>query len=187
MIFWLKTSLNINTCLFQVVVCHPYDGVQLHSRNRQMYCANIISTLRPRQNDCRFADDIFEGIFLKEIAWISIRISLKFFLKGKINKITALVKIMAWRRTVDNPLSEPMMVSLLTHICVTLPQWVNTLRPRQRSWQFHMHFRECHTSNFDKIQLKFFFTVSIDNRTASVQIMARSRTSDTPLYEPMLP
>ena len=32
---------------------------------------------------------------------------------------------MAWRRPGDKPLSEPMMVSLLAHICVTLPQWVN--------------------------------------------------------------
>ena len=32
---------------------------------------------------------------------------------------------MAWRRSGDKPLSEPMMVSLLTHICVTRPQWVN--------------------------------------------------------------
>ena len=32
---------------------------------------------------------------------------------------------MAWRRPGDKPLSEPMMVSLLTHICVTRPQWVN--------------------------------------------------------------
>ena len=31
---------------------------------------------------------------------------------------------MAWRRLGDKPLSEPMMVSLLTHICVTRPQWV---------------------------------------------------------------
>ena len=31
---------------------------------------------------------------------------------------------MAWRRPRDKPLSEPMMVSLLTHICVTRPQWV---------------------------------------------------------------
>ena len=33
--------------------------------------------------------------------------------------------MMAWRRPGDKPLSEPMMVSLLTHICVTQPQWVN--------------------------------------------------------------
>ena len=32
---------------------------------------------------------------------------------------------MAWRRPGDKPLSEPMMVSLLTHICVTRHQWVN--------------------------------------------------------------
>ena len=31
---------------------------------------------------------------------------------------------MAWRRPGDNPLSELMMVSLPTHICVTRPQWV---------------------------------------------------------------
>ena len=32
---------------------------------------------------------------------------------------------MAWCRVGDKPLSEPMVVSLLTHICVTRPQWVN--------------------------------------------------------------
>ena len=32
---------------------------------------------------------------------------------------------MAWRRPDVKPLSEPVMVSLLTHICVTRPQWVN--------------------------------------------------------------
>ena len=31
---------------------------------------------------------------------------------------------MAWRRPGDKPLSEPMMVRLTTHICVTRPQWV---------------------------------------------------------------
>ena len=31
---------------------------------------------------------------------------------------------MAWRRPGDKPLSEPMMVRLPTHICVTRPQWV---------------------------------------------------------------
>ena len=31
---------------------------------------------------------------------------------------TSMVQIMAWRLTGDKPLSEPMMVSLLTHICL---------------------------------------------------------------------
>ena len=33
---------------------------------------------------------------------------------------------MAWRRPGDKSLSEPMIINLLTHICVTLPQWVKT-------------------------------------------------------------
>ena len=32
---------------------------------------------------------------------------------------------MAWRRPGDKPLSEPMMSTLPTRICVTRPQWVN--------------------------------------------------------------
>ena len=37
-----------------------------------------------------------------------------------------MIQILAWRRPGDKPLSEPMIVSLLTHICVTRPQWVKT-------------------------------------------------------------
>ena len=33
---------------------------------------------------------------------------------------------MAWRWPGNKPLSEPMLVSLPMHICVTRPQWVNT-------------------------------------------------------------
>ena len=51
-------------------------------------------------------------------------ISLKFLPKGPINYISALVQTMVWRRLGDKPLSEPMMVSLLTHICVIRPQRV---------------------------------------------------------------
>ena len=34
---------------------------------------------------------------------------------------------MAWRRPGYKPLSEAMMVNLLTHICVTRPQWVDEM------------------------------------------------------------
>ena len=83
-----------------------------------------LNTLRPRQNGRRFADDTFKRIFLNENVRISIKISLKFVPYGPMNNIPALVQIMAWRRSGDKPLSEPMMVSLLTRICVTRPQWV---------------------------------------------------------------
>ena len=77
------------------------------------------------KKDRHFGDDAFKRIFLNEIVWISIEISLKFIPKDPINNIPALVQKMAWRRQGDKPLSEPIMVRLLTHICVTRPQWVN--------------------------------------------------------------
>ena len=83
-----------------------------------------INTLRPRQNGLHFLDVIFKCIFLNENVWISITIALKFVSKGPINDIPALVQIMAWRRSGDKPLSEPMMFRLPTHICVTRPQCV---------------------------------------------------------------
>ena len=83
-----------------------------------------ISALRPRQNSRHFPDDIFKWIFLNENVWISVNISLKFVPRGQINNIPTLVQVMAWRRPGDKPLSEPMMVRLPTHICVTRPQWV---------------------------------------------------------------
>ena len=67
------------------------------------------NSLRPRQNRRYFADVVFKCIFLNENVWIPIKISLKFVPKGPINNILALVQIMAWRRTGDKPLSEPMM------------------------------------------------------------------------------
>ena len=83
-----------------------------------------LNTLRPRQNGRHFADDRFKCILLNENLWITIKHSLKFVSKDLINNIPALVQIMAWRRPGDKPLSEPMLVSLPTHICVTRSQWV---------------------------------------------------------------
>ena len=54
--------------------------------------------------------------------------------KSPINNIPALVQIMAWRHPGDKPLSEPMMVGLLTHICVTRPQWVKQIVAQTLDW-----------------------------------------------------
>ena len=70
----------------------------------------LVNTLRPRQNVRYFPDDMFKCIFLNENIWNLIIISLKFVPEGPINNIPALVQIMAWRRSGDEPLSEPMMV-----------------------------------------------------------------------------
>ena len=83
----------------------------------------------PTGQNGHFADDIFKCIFLNEDVLISIKIPLKFIPNGHISNIPALVQIMAWRRPGDKPLSDPMMANLLTHICVTRPQWVNEQGP----------------------------------------------------------
>ena len=67
----------------------------------------------------------FQKHFLERNVWILLNISLKFVPENQINNIPSLVQIMAWRRSGDKPLSEPMMVWLPTYICVTQPQWVN--------------------------------------------------------------
>ena len=123
MCFLLEGMMIINKCekwlcIFTFERLLPWS----HLERRQ------INSLRPRQNRRNFADDIFKGIFLNENVWIWINISLKFVRKGPIDHIPSLVQIMAWRRPGDKPLSEPMMISLPTHICVTRPQWVNTTR-----------------------------------------------------------
>ena len=48
--------------------------------------------------------------------------------EGQNNNIPSLAQIIAWHRPGAKPLSEPIMVSLLTHICVSGPQWVKGLR-----------------------------------------------------------
>ena len=97
------------------------------------------NTLKPRQNGRHFPDDAFKCISLNENVWISLKISLKFVPKGPINNIPALVQIMAWRRPGDKPLSEAMLVSLLTHKCITRPQWVKRICFFAFSWTIKLY------------------------------------------------
>ena len=59
------------------------------------------------------ADDIFNRIFLNENVWISIKISRKFVPISPIDNKRALVQVLAWRRTGDKPLPEPMSTQFI--------------------------------------------------------------------------
>ena len=111
----LKLSLNCSQFIYTYICVTHWHWV----------ISGFVNPLRPKRNEQRFADDIFKRIFFNENVWILIKISLKFVPKGPINSIPALVQIMAWCRSGNKPLSEPMMVSLPMHICITRPQWVN--------------------------------------------------------------
>ena len=59
------------------------------------------------------ADDSFKRIFFNENARISIQISLKFVPNGPIDNKSALVQVMAWHRTGDRSLPEPMLTQFI--------------------------------------------------------------------------
>ena len=114
-----------------------------------------IDSLRPRRYRRHFTDEIFKCFFLNENVSIAIKISLKFVPKGPINNIPALVQIMAWRRPGDKPLSAPMMVSLLMHICVTRPQWVNMIKNK------HCHLKILCEININETCHYFFISMLV--------------------------
>ena len=70
---------------------------------------SLINSSSPDKMADILADYIFKRIFLNENIWISNKISLKYVPWGLIENMLALVQIMAWRRTGDKPLSEPML------------------------------------------------------------------------------
>ena len=119
-----KQGFDQVSALKEHVVTHAVNGLYTCPECHRSFQVRL-NTLRPRQNGRRFPDGILKWNYLNENSWISIKISLKFVPMGPINDIPALVQVMAWHRPGDKPLSEPMMVSLLTHISVTRPQWVN--------------------------------------------------------------
>ena len=74
-------------------------------------------------NGGHFADDTFKCIFLNENVRIFVEVQLNLFPNDRLNNTPALFQIMVCRLVGTQPLCEPMMVILLTHICVTRPQW----------------------------------------------------------------
>ena len=145
---WLITAVTMTlgcvnhdkASIFQTLAMVGFQILQVIeniSYVMSLYASNMrgivsINTLRPWQNGRHFADDTFKPIFLNENIQISIKTSLKFVSKVPINNVPALIQIMAWRRPGDKPLSQQMMVCLLTHICVTRLQWVK----HERNWKY---------------------------------------------------
>ena len=118
---WTLREMN-PWCQVTFTLTHPWSG-----RNG--------NTFRPRHNGRHFTDDTSKHIILNENVKFFTTMLLNFVSTDPINNIPALVQIMAWRRSGDKPLSEPMVVSLLAHICINRPQWVNVkhsrMMPRQ--------------------------------------------------------
>ena len=110
-ILWLALEHQSNYTIH--ITPYPYSFIRL----LELAIVGFFNTLRLRHNGRCFTEDVFKCIFLPENVWNLIKVSLRFVPKGPINNSPALIQVMAWRRSGDKPLSEPMMVSLLTQIC----------------------------------------------------------------------
>ena len=115
--FGSTSRFKYNPGTNQYTVWHVSVSFMINHIFYWFWNSSTINTLRPRQNGPHLADYTFKCIFFKENVRILIKISLKFVPKSPMDNIPAMFQIMAWRRG-DKPLSEAMMVSLLTHICV---------------------------------------------------------------------
>ena len=88
-IIW--TSVDLSSKVFFGTLLRPLLKLLPHPSGGQW-----VNSSSCEQNGHHFTDDIFKCIFLNENVWISLKISLKFVPKVRINNITALAQIMAW-------------------------------------------------------------------------------------------
>ena len=97
----------------QYLCCHTSDAT---------WHVTGINTLMPRKIDDTFPTTLFKRIFLNENWCIFDKDFFEIFPKDPINDISPLVRIMAWCRSGNKPLSEPTVTN--DGICVIRPQWV---------------------------------------------------------------
>ena len=114
-----------DACTVYVYYTHKIRGFSLCVILVWLYNIKWCGLTDAERRSPQFRRRHFEMHF-NEHVWISLKISLKFVPKVRIN-IPALVQIMAWCQPDDKPLSESMIFSLPTNICVARPQWVNVV------------------------------------------------------------
>ena len=91
----------------------------MNVRSAIKYVFFVVNQFPSVQNGRHFAEDILKCIFMNEQLRILIQILLKFVRKGLVDTTWALVQVMAWRRTGDKPLPEPMLI-LFTDVYAAL-------------------------------------------------------------------
>ena len=138
--FWLRDI----TCQYRVPTSvitrdFPLDGISMFLTERYnngpdtiVVCIIIViinascclKTMRPRQ-DCRhFQDAIFKSFFVKENIWISIQILLKCVPGVKLTIFQHWFRKWLGAEQVARHYFNRCLYALLSHICVTRPQWV---------------------------------------------------------------
>ena len=85
-------------------------------KSRTQFCIFFYENVEAETNWSPFCRRHFQIIFMSEDRCMLSQLSLKYVHSGTINKKPASLDLYQW------------WLSLLTHICVTLPRWVNILR-----------------------------------------------------------
>ena len=97
-----------------LLINHAQKTIRTKNKNTWVY---EMKTLRPESNDWYFVDVIFKCIDFNGNLCIFDKLSLNVIHKNERRAIT-------WTTT------------FTTHVCVTRPRWLNTLRPRQNDGHF---------------------------------------------------
>ena len=128
-----QLSINTKRDLVIAVTCWSMD--MFWSR-----AVILFSILRPRKIAA-----ISKTIFSNAFSWMKIsefRFKFDWSLVLRVQlTFPALVQMMVWRRPGDKPFSEPMLVRLSTHICVTRPQWVKARMIQYQCLSNENHYR----------------------------------------------
>ena len=84
-----------------------------------------LNALRPRQDDCNFANNNLKWILLMKIYEFLLIFRWSLILRVQLTIFQHFGQVVAWHWPGNKPLSKCVLFSLLTHIRVTLAQWVN--------------------------------------------------------------
>ena len=109
-----NTTIVPNTTLFSILFrwfcTHDFPKI-VSQKTLRMYFPDgtIIISSPPGQNVRHFADDIFKRIFLDEKVRFLTSFSLRLVLKGPMTINQHWIRLMAWCRIGDKPLSEPIL------------------------------------------------------------------------------
>ena len=95
------------------------------NNDNQVDVYSILTHLPLDKMAASLADDIFKCIFLNENDRIPIQIPLQFVPGTWFDNTPALVQVIAWRRTGDKPLPEPMMTWFIDAYMRHKGEWVN--------------------------------------------------------------
>ena len=106
---WKVTEMNVKYISYCWTV--PYNYSRVH-RYSHFHSRSELTHPPLDKMAAILADDNFRYIFMMENDRIPIRIRLKFIPRSPIDNTTALVQVMAWRRTGDKPLPEPSLTQI---------------------------------------------------------------------------